>query len=140
MKTPLAHLLLLLVTLLCLSACAMTRAKSVTGSTFTSVSVGENADDKWFSYDPESGRIFGQTVKQNQVDGLKAVGGAINTGIGIDRAARIWDARIARDKAIETATIQAGSDLDLAREANRSAEALRALDIEAAEAAAAAGP
>lgn len=119
-------LVLALLLLACgfLTSCAATRSKSADGATYTSVSVLENAAEKSRSWDPMTGLVTERVIGQNQTDGAKVIAGGIVTVKGVEATKDFMMARLGKEQAIETATIAAGKEIDLAREANRSAEVL----------------
>lgn len=129
MKPP-PYLLILCLALL--TGCAVTRTEMPGGGSYLNASLMENAAEKTRLYDPATGYLSERVVAQNQTDGPKVIATGIVSLRTIEATSDFLLKRLGKEQAIETATIQAGSNLDLAKEANRSAEALKALDIEAA--------
>jgi len=128
MKTRLFTILLLIAAIAlhiaALCGCAMTRSKTPEGGAFTSVSVLENAEEKTTTFDPATGYVTVTTTGQNQTEGAKIIAAGVVSLETVKSTADFMMKRLGKEQAIETATIEAGSQLDLAKEANRSAEVM----------------
>jgi hypothetical protein len=114
-----------------ITGCAMTHSKTPQGGVFTTASLLENATNKITSYDPATGMVTVSVTDQNQTEGAKVIATGLVSLKTIDATADYLLKRLGKNQAIETATIEASSQLDTLTEANRSAEALKALELTA---------
>lgn len=111
------------------AGCSVSGGRAPDGSQWFFASVMENTAEEVRTVD-DRGMMEGK-IGKDQTTGAKVIQRGVLMSRGIEAAADTLAARIARDRAVQEAAIGAGSELDLLRETNRSAEALRAAEIAA---------
>lgn len=119
---------------LCLSGCAVSGGRNPDGSEWFFGSLMENTASESRAVDHQG--MYESKAGKDQTTGAKTISNAILAREAIREGAAALRDHIDKNRAIEEATIGAGSDLSILKETNRSAEVMQG----AALAAEAAGP